>query len=86
MAGDRSLVEQRRPEPAVPADASVWLADEGALQEMRRADNLVDVTGDVVLKGQVRRCSCNHIQSGHSTALPEGAINLSTKCTQLCTS
>jgi hypothetical protein len=29
-------------------------ADEGALQELRHADNLVDVAGDVVLKGQVR--------------------------------
>ena len=37
------------------ADIAVWLADEGALQEMRRADNLVDVTGDVVLKGQVQQ-------------------------------
>jgi hypothetical protein len=53
MAGDCSLVLQRHPESAVRADAIVLFADEGALQEMRRADSLVDVTGDVVLKGQV---------------------------------
>jgi hypothetical protein len=36
-------------------------ADEGALQELRQADNLVDVLGDIVLKGQVREDCCQLI-------------------------
>ena len=52
---DCGLVAQWHATSAISADVVVRLADEGALQEMRRADNLVDVTGDVVLKGQVQQ-------------------------------
>jgi hypothetical protein len=45
------------------------LADEGALQELRQADNLVDVAGDVVLKGQVllRWTATLHFACRHCT-------------------
>ncbi len=52
------------------------LADESELQQLRRCSNLVDVTGDIALKGQVHAYACLHSHARLHTQRSIAALHM----------